>query len=70
MVKNLPANAGDVSSVPGLGRSPGKQNGNPLQQSCLGKPMDRGAWETIARGVAKDSDTATKQQENVIEMNL
>ena len=42
-VKNLPANAGDIhSSVPGLGRSPGKANGNPLQYPCLDKPMDRG----------------------------
>ena len=46
VVKNLPANAGaagDVSSVPGLGRSPGGGNGNPLQCSCLENPMDRGA---------------------------
>ena len=46
LVKNLPANAGDirdVGSVPGLGRSPGEENGNPLQYSCLGNPMDRGA---------------------------
>ena len=42
-VKNLPANAGDAGSVPCLGRSPGKGNGNPLQYSCLGNPMDRGA---------------------------
>ena len=44
VVKNLPANARDVSSIPGLGKSPGKRNGNPLQYSCLGNPMDRGAW--------------------------
>ena len=46
MVKNLPANAGDTrdtGSIPGLGRSPGGGNGNPLQHSCLGNPMDRGA---------------------------
>ena len=46
MVKNLPANAGDsgdAGSNPGLGRSPGGGNGNPLQYSCLGNPMDRGA---------------------------
>ena len=41
MVKNLPANAGDVGSIPGLGRSPGKGNGNPLQYSCLENSMDR-----------------------------
>ena len=41
MVKNLPANAGDVGSIPGSGRSPGGGNGNPLQYSCLENPMDR-----------------------------
>ena len=44
VVKNSPANAGDVGSVPGLGRCSGGGNGNPLQYSCLGNPMDRGAW--------------------------
>ena len=44
VVKNLPANAGDASSVPEIGRSPGEENGNPLQYSCLENPMDRGAW--------------------------
>ena len=46
VVKNLPANAGDIrdlGSIPGLGRSPGRGHGNPLQFSCLGNPMDRGA---------------------------
>ena len=41
--KNLPANAGDMSLIPGLGRSPGEGSGNPLQYSCLENPMDRGA---------------------------
>ena len=45
MVKNLPANAGDLGLIPGLGRSPGEGNGNPLQFSCLENPMDRGAWQ-------------------------
>ena len=44
MVKNLPANAGDVGSNPGLGRSPREENGNPRQYSCLVNPMDRGAY--------------------------
>ena len=44
MVNNLPANAGDTSSVSELGRSHGERNGNPLQYSCLGNLMDRGAW--------------------------
>ena len=51
MVKNLPANAGDAGSIPGLGGSPGEGNGNPCQYSCLGNPMDRGAWRAIAHGV-------------------
>ena len=41
-------NAGDWGSIPGLGRSPGEENGNPLQNSCLGNPMDRGAWPATA----------------------
>ena len=56
VVKNPPANAGDVrdgGSVPGLGRSPGVGNGNPLQYSCLENPMDRGAWEATVHRVAK-----------------
>ena len=44
VVKNLPATAGDLGSVPGLGRSPGGGHGNTLQYSCLENPMDRGAW--------------------------
>ena len=56
VVKNLPANAGDagdVSSVPGLGRSPGEGNGNPLQYSCLGNPMARGALADYCPGLQK-----------------
>ena len=51
--KESPCNAGDAGSIPGSGRSPGEGNGNPLQYSCLGKPIDRGAWWTTAHGVAK-----------------
>ena len=57
LVKNLPANAGDVRDtglVPGLGRSPEDGNGNPLQHSCLGNPMDRGAWWAPVHMVAKN----------------
>ena len=43
LVKNLPANAGDMGLIPGLERSPGEENGNPLQYSCLGNPVDKGA---------------------------
>ena len=46
-------NAGDLGSIPGLGRSPGEGNGNPLQYSCLENPMDRGAWQATVHGVAK-----------------
>ena len=57
VVKNSPANAGDagdMGSIPGLGRSPGGGNVKPLQSSCLENPMDRGAWWSIAHGVAKN----------------
>ena len=57
MGKNPPANAGDSGSIPGLGRSPGEGNGNPLQYSCLGNSMDREAWQAIVLGVAKEQDT-------------
>ena len=57
VVKNLPATAGDAGSIPGSGRSLGRGNGNPLQYSCLGDPMDRGAWWATAHGVAKKSQT-------------
>ena len=56
MVKNTSANAGDArdaGSIPGLGRSPGAENGNPLQYSCLRNPMGRGAWWATVHGVAK-----------------
>ena len=45
--------AGDMGSIPGLGRSPGRGCGNPLQYSCLENPMDRGAWQRAVHGVAK-----------------
>ena len=48
VVKNLPANAGDTGSI-----SPGEGNGKPLQYSCLGNPVDRGAWWATVHGVAK-----------------
>ena len=59
MVKNPPADAGDVrdvGSVPELGRCPGGGHGNPLQCSCLENPMDRGAWQATVHGVT-ESDT-------------
>ena len=61
MEKNLPANAGDGGSIPELGRSLGEGNGNPLQHSCLGNLMDRGAWWATVHGIAKvGHDLATK----------
>ena len=53
MEKNPPDNAGDPGSIPGWGRSPGAGNGNLLQCSCPGNPMDRGAWRAAVPGVMK-----------------
>jgi len=55
VVKNLPANAGDIRDlglIPGSGRSPGGGHGNPLQYSCLENPMDRKAWQAMVHGAA------------------
>ena len=52
-VKNLPANVGDAGLILGSGRSPREENGNPFQYSCLGNPMDRGAWRATGHGVPK-----------------
>ena len=59
MIKNLPDNAGDIRDaglIPGSGRSPGEGNGNPLQYSSLGNPMDTGGWQATVHGVAKESN--------------
>ena len=67
VVKNPPANTGDardVDSIPGLGRSPGEGNGNPLQNSCLGNPMDKGAWWATVHGVTKESDMTERLNNN------
>ena len=66
MVKNPPANAGDLRDkglIPGSGRSPGEVNGNRLQYSCLRNPMDRGAWQAAVYGGHKRHDLATTQQQ-------
>ena len=63
VVKNLPANAGemrDMGSIPGLGRFPGGGHGNPLQYSCLENPIDRGPWQATAHRVT-NSQTQLKQ---------
>ena len=60
MVKNSPANAGDMSSIPGLGRSPGGGHGHPIPYSCLENPMDRGVWWARVFGLTK-SQTRLKR---------
>ena len=60
VVKNMPANVGDAGLIPGSGRSPGEENGNPLQYFCLKNPMDRGAWQGMVHKIAK-SRTRLKQ---------
>ena len=57
VVKNLPANSGDVGSIPGSGKSPELGNGNPFQYSCLGNSMDRGALQATVYGVTKELGT-------------
>ena len=63
MVKNMLAEVGDTGLIPGAGRSAGEGNGNPLQYTCLGNLMDRGVWQAIVHGVAKEPDT-TKRANN------
>ena len=58
--KEVTCNAGDTGSIPGLGRSPGERNDNPLQYSCLGNLIERGTWQATVHGVAKQSDIATE----------
>ena len=53
VLKNLPADAGDMRLIPGPGRSPGAGDGNPFQYSCLENPMDRGAWPAVIRKVQR-----------------
>jgi len=55
-VQNPSANAGDVGSIPGSERYPREGNSNPFHYSCLGNPMDRGAWQATVYGVIKESD--------------
>jgi len=72
VVKNPPANAGDVrnvGSIPGLEKFPGGGHGNPLQYSCLENPVDRGAWPGVVHGVTKSrirlSDGTTTTNEDI-----
>ena len=57
LVKNLPAYVADVGLIPGLGRSPGEENGNPPQYSCLENPMDRKAWQAMIHRVTESDRT-------------
>ena len=65
MVKNLPPNAGDTGSNPGLARSPGERKGSPLQYSCLGNPVDRGAWWAVIHGITKKPNTSQRISNNI-----
>ena len=65
VVKNSPANAGDPGSIPMLGRSFGEGNSYPLQYSCLGNPMDGGAWQATVHRLAKNL-TQLKRLNNMI----
>ena len=58
--KEFTCNVGDLGSIPGLGRSPGEGNGNPLQYSGLENSMDRGAWQATVHGGLKESDTTER----------
>ena len=66
VVKKVPANAGDMGSIPGLGRSPEEGNGNPLQYSCLRNPIDRGAWWATVHGVRRESDMTEQLNNNIL----
>ena len=70
MVKNLTCQAGDLGSIPGSGRSPGEENGNPLQCSCLGNPMDREARQATKsmRTERVKHDSVTQQQQSPVNM--
>ena len=61
VVKNLTANARDMGSIPGYGRSPGEENGNPHQYLCLESSMDRGAWWATVHAVPKESDNLASE---------
>ena len=67
VVKYPPANAGNVGSIPGCGRSPGGGHGNPFQYSCLENPMDRGPWWATVHRVAKRHNGETQQQQQKLE---
>ena len=63
-VKASASNVGDSGSIPGLGRSPGEGNGNPLQYSCLENPMDEGFWQATVHGITKDQTERLNNTQN------
>ena len=67
--KESACNAGGQDLIPGSGRSPGEGNGNPLQYSCLGNPMDRGAWQATVHGVAKNWTQLSNQHTQTSQEN-
>ena len=67
VVKDSPANSRGMGQIPRSGRSPGEENGNPLQYSCLGNPMDREAWQATVHRVSKESDTISWLNNNNID---
>ena len=72
--KESACNAGDLGSTPGLGKSPGEGNSNPLQDSCLKNPMHRGAWRAIVHGVVKSRtrlcDSRTRTHTHILDFKL
>ena len=70
VVKNQPANAGDSHLIPGSGRSPREGNGNLLQYSCLGNPMDRGAWWATVHGVTKRVGRNLASKQAIVDYNI
>ena len=64
MIKNLSANAGDVSLIPGLGRFSGEGNANSVQDYCLGDLMNRGTWRAAVQGTEKEWDDLTNKTKN------
>ena len=65
MVKNLPANAEDMGSIPNLGRFSWRRKWQPTPAFLPGNPMDRGVWQATVHGVAKESDTTEQQQQTL-----
>ena len=65
-VKNQPANAGDTGLIPGSGRSPGEGKDNPLQDSCLGTPIDRGAWQATVHSVTRSQTRLNDRQQQYV----